>query len=121
VTLDYKAPGSRAFIARYGIIIGCGVCVIAMLAGFRLWRDYQAKQPVLEQHQHLLGQLAETSTQAKSVLQRYYVDHQRSTVASDFVSLCALMYREASIQATHPELLSPDSSTLKVCATLLGT
>ena len=84
--------GPRAFLGRYGILIGCGVCVMAALAGFIVWRDYQAKQPILEQHQHLLEQLAETSTQAKSILQRYYVDHKRSTVASeDFVSLCARM------------------------------
>jgi hypothetical protein len=124
VTLDYKVPEPRAFLARYGILIGCGVCVMAMLAGFRVWRDYQAKQPVLEQHQQALEQLAETSTQANSMLQRYYVDHKRSTVASeDFMSLCTLMYREANLQGTHPELLSwnavspgPTSSTLKGCA-----
>jgi hypothetical protein len=89
--------GPRAFLARYGILIGCGVSVTGALAGFSVWRGYQAKQPILEQHQHHLEQLAETSTKAKSILQGYYVDHKRSTVASeDFMTLCALMYREAN-------------------------
>ena len=95
--------GPRSFLTRYGILIGCGVCVMAALAGFRVWRDYQAKQPIVEQHQHRLEQLAETSTQAKSILERYYVDHKRSTVASeDFMPLCALILQEANVRC-YPE------------------
>jgi hypothetical protein len=89
-----EAIGPQVFFARYGILIGFGVCVMAALAGFSVWRDYQAKQPILVQHQYLLEELAEMSTQAKSTLQRYYVDHKRSTVASeDFMALCRLMYQ----------------------------
>jgi hypothetical protein len=70
---------------------------MVVLAGFSVWRDYQAKQPILEQHQQRLEQLAETSTKAKSILRDYYVDRKRSTVASeDFMALCALMYRAAN-------------------------
>jgi hypothetical protein len=53
-----KAMGRRAFPARYGILLGCGVCVIVALAGFSVWRDYRAKQLILEPHQHRLEQIA---------------------------------------------------------------
>jgi len=38
--------GPRAS-CTYGILIGSGVSVMVALAGFSVWRDYQAKQRFL--------------------------------------------------------------------------
>ena len=68
---------------------GYAVVVLALLLGFRYWREWQANEPVYEDLAVYLSTHAQQSLKAQEYLQRYYRVHQRKTVAArDFPVVC---------------------------------
>jgi hypothetical protein len=95
MTTDSYPPAS--FARRYRLQIAFGVLVVvAVIMGLRLWRDYLAKQPIVDPYKSFIEQLAAASPEARSELQRYLAAVGRDSVASqDFMPLCATMLQQA--------------------------
>ena len=104
---EHSTLGRRSLFRKHAGSIAWGLGFIVIVACFVAWRDYQARQPVLAPHQNFLDRLAEASTNARSILQRYYVEHRRETVASeDFLYVCGIMYQEAKAEGAPAAVLS---------------
>ena len=74
---------------RWLVVVGYAVVVLALLLGFRYWREWQANEPVYEDLAAYLSTHAEQSLKAQEYLQRYYRVRQRETVAArDFPVVC---------------------------------
>lgn len=68
---------------------GYAAVVLALLFGFRYWREWQMSQPVYKEYADYMNTHAQQSLKAQEYLQRYYRVHQRDTVAArDFPVVC---------------------------------
>jgi predicted negative regulator of RcsB-dependent stress response len=108
-TVPVDPPAS--FARRYGLPIAFGVLVVAVIMGWRLWLDHQAKQPIVDPYKSFIEQLAAASPEARSELQRYLAASGRESVASqDFLPLCATMLRRA--RGVNASAISPGIAVL---------
>lgn len=85
---------------------GYAAVVLALLFGFRYWREWQMNQPVYEEYANYMNAYAQKSLKAQEYLQRYYRVHQRETVASrDFPVVCGNITVLAETDGVH---IDPD-------------
>ena len=83
----------KPFSLRAGIRLAVFVLiVVALLWGFRAWRDSLENAPVADSYREFLTYASTQSLAAQNYLQRYYQRYQRDTVAAQhFPRVCSSM------------------------------
>ena len=94
---------NKSFVREWGLLIGFGAGMVALIVGNRFWVDHQANQSVLPVYSGYLNYLAEGSPKARAVREKYYAAYGRKTVASqNFVSMCKSMQKSAIADGVIP-------------------
>jgi hypothetical protein len=97
----------KSFLREWGVLIAFAALVVFAFAGFRLWTEHKANEPVSEAYRVYLSKLASNSKSAAAFLEEYYAKYSRRTVASKhFESVCGAVTVFADHDGFEPEKVS---------------
>ena len=97
----------KSFLREWGILIAFGALVLIAFAGFRIWTEHTANEPVAEAYRKYIHEVASNSKSASAFLEEYYSKYSRRTIASKhFESVCGTVTAFADHDGFNPEKVS---------------